>query len=367
MDSKKRKEKILKKINKERNLGTVVGSGTSKSAGKPSESNNVGKKEKQNKESSKKAMFSNEKALKEEKLKNKILKEKSAYAKQKQEDTNPVVKGLKKAVEKVVSIAKKVRNKIKGMSPSSRYKMIGAWVVCLVFIVVVVGIIASSVGKQSRKKEKQSAEATTQNAAEETTEAVDDNPLTACNNEAITTLITNYITAMRDVNLDVMKSLDMYQEAYTHEADFKHTANVIEDYKDIAIYTKNGPYENGFMAYVVTNIKFKGVDKTCQGMLQYVVRLQEDGSYKIDTTPEDDIEDDDVSNAMTLLSQSEDVLMLIDSVNQQCEADIEADEKLKAYVEGTLENTGAVPAADNEAATTQAAEETTEAPATEAQ
>ena len=52
---------------------------------------------------------------------------------------------------------------------------------------------------------------------------------------------------------------------------------------------------------------------------------------------------------MTALSQSEDVLTLIDGVNQQCQADIEADEKLKAYVQGTLQKSASVAESENAA------------------
>jgi hypothetical protein len=95
-------------------------------------------------------------------------------------------------------------------------------------------------------------------------------------------------------------------------------------------------------------------------MFQYVVRLQEDGSYKIDSTPEDDIDDDTVENAMITLSQSEDVLALIDSVNQQYEADLSADEKLKAFVEGNLQSDASSEAS---AESTEATTDSTEAEA----
>lgn len=366
MDSKKRKEKILKKINKERSFGATAKSVSPKSTKDAGNNRKV---------TEKRPMYSNEKALKEEKLKNKIFKEKDAYQKQKMNpSTNPVGQTIDKGIQKLKAVIKKIGNKMRGMSPQARYKMIGAWVVCILVVIVIAGIIISSIGSNNKKSGSQSAKGDTKASGDATTEEVNENPLTACNNEAVTTLITNYITALRDVNLDAMKALDVYQETYNNEANFKNTASVIEDYRDITIYTKNGPYENGFMTYVVTNIKFKNIDKTCQGMLQYVVRLQEDGSYKIDTTPEDDIEDDDISNALTALSQSEDVLTLIDSVNQQCAADIAADEKLKAYVEGTLEN-GSSAAGMNpdsqatEATTEQAAEgaATTEGAATKGQ
>ena len=136
----------------------------------------------------------------------------------------------------------------------------------------------------------------------------------------------------------------------------------VEDYQNIQVYTKNGPYENGVTAYVVTDIKLVGIDKTCQGMFQYIVRPAEDGTLKIDTTPEDDIEDDDVTNAMITLSQSDDVLMLIDSVNQQCENDIASDEKLKEYVNQTFGSANPAEAVEQEQASTEeiTTEETTE-------
>lgn len=352
MDSNKRKEKLLKKINKEQSHGNR--SNNVKETRKvkmpkvevPSKEKKTGSVPKS---SEKKAMYNNDKALKEKKMKQKVNREKQSY----QNSLNGEPKGFDKVVDEVGKVPKffnKVQNKIHSMSTINKVKMFGAWAVVIIAVVVICGIVLTSLS-DSKKKAQREAEkeaATTQATTEEPA-----NPLITCENEGVKNLVTSYITAMRDVNMDGMKSMDVCQDTYQSDTQFKNLATVIEDYQDITVYTKNGPYENGFMAYVVTNIKFKNIDKTCQGMFQYVVRPQEDGSYKIDTTPEDDIEDDDIVNKMTALSQSEDVLALIDSVNQQSQADIAADEKLKAYVEGTLCNVGGQ--------TTNAPEQTTQA------
>lgn len=380
MSSKERKEKILKKINKEKNVrsmetkGSKTGrvedliTGTSKTVKKVADKFKADSKPQsvQQDKNIKKAMYSNDKALKDDKIMDKIFKEKGAFKKsQNQEPSdNPFSKFLYQCNRAI----KKVVNKFKGMPPDARYKMIGAWVVGLLFLLIVVGIVVSSIsdnkqhaGKDGNKDDKDKVVASADASGDGTSEVVDTNPLTVCGNEAVTNLIQSYIQALKAADIETLKSLDICQDTYKNDADIKNTSAVVEDYQNITIYTKNGPYAGGVTAYVVTDIKFINIDKTCQGMFQYIIRPQEDGSYKIDTTPSDEIDDDDVENAMVVLSQSEDVLTLIDAVNQQCVADIEADANLKAYVEGTLGNAGSGAATTAPTDATQA-DAATEAP-----
>ena len=301
MDSNKRKEKLLKQINKEN---------------KKNEKNKP-KAPKFEKETGKNNDTSH-KMYQSEKVKSTVKREKKAYQKS------------------LLQEEKQKENSVETTNKESRLplKAIVVVVAAVVLISGIVALISGSISVKNGLQDQESKQETTQNEA--TSSAAESNPLILCENEAVSTLVTQYITAMRDVNLDVMRSLDMNQNAYNSDMQFKNTASVIEDYRDLTIYTKNGPYENGYTAYVVTNIKFKNIEKTCQGMFQYVVRMQEDGSYKVDTTQADDIEDDEIVNRMVAMSQEEDVLTLIDSVNQQCQLDVEADENLKNYVQGTL-------------------------------
>lgn len=376
MSSKERKEKILKKINKEKNVrtgeakGSQTGrveklmSGTSKTVKKVADKFKTESKQQsmQQNNNIKKAMYSNDKALKDDKIMDKIFKEKGAF--KKSQNQEPSDNPFSKFIYQCNKAIKKAVNKFKGMSPDARYKMIGAWVVGLLFLLVVIGIVVSSIGdnKKQAKKEQDKGNkvaASADASGDGASEVVDTNPLTVCANDTVTNLVQSYIQALKAADIETLKSLDMCQETYKNDADIKNTNAVVEDYQNITIYTKNGPYAGGMTAYVVTDIKFVNIEKTCQGMFQYIIRPQEDGSYKIDTTPSDEIDDDDVENAMVVLSQSEDVLALIDAVNQQCAADIEADANLKAYVEGTLGNAGG-------AATTAPADATQAETATEA-
>lgn len=383
MDNKRRKEKILKKINKDRGYG--YGSYGNKPKSRDlkfdtpqkidlSSMEDMPEIQRISERPQKKPMYSNKKALGDGKIFNTIQKEKKSYRNsKKQTSDNPVV-------QLWYDFLKFVRhwiNKIKSMDAVSRYKFFGAWAVVILCIVIVVAIVANSSNgsKKVTKKEKQDTKKVEKTAEEATTEeVVNDNPLTECTVEAVNTLVSEYLGAMRDVDMDKLKTLDLYQDKYASDTYFKNTANVIEDYTNIKVYVKNGPYENGFMAFVVTDIKFKDIAKTCQGMFEYVVRLQEDGSYKIDTTPDNDIEDDDVANAYMQITRSDDVLALIDSVNQQCQADIASDAELKAYVEGTLKTNAALsnnPAddgsvdPDDQEATSEAQEGDNQAPAEE--
>lgn len=349
MDNKRRKEKILKKINKDRGYGSYNSRPKSRDLKFEtpkkvdlSSTDDMPEIQRISERPQKKPMYSNEKALGNGKLLNTIQKEKKSYSNKKnQTSDNPVV-------QLWYDFLKFVRhwvNKIKSMDSVSRYKFFGAWAVVILCIVIVIAIMANSSNENKKvaKKDKTDKKQVEKTEEEATTQAVvDENPLTECTVDAVNTLVTDYLVAMRDVDMDKMKSLDVYQDKYASDTYFKNTASVIEDYTNVKVYVKNGPYENGYMAFVVTDIKFKDIAKTCQGMFEYVIRQQEDGNYLIDTTPDNDIEDDDAANAYMEITRSDDVLALIDSVNQQCQADIASDAELKAYVEGTLNTNAAL-------------------------
>lgn len=318
----KRKEKLLKKVSKDTKNNKKAGDKL--------------KMPKLDLESDKGMKKSKDTKKKEDKLKTLINKEKKAFAKTSKENEGATPNAD-------MAVFKTNDNHLLDWL-KSRYLFLAAIVLV---VVLVIGITAITTHKSHKKTAKKTDTTTQQNATTEVIE--EENPLIPCDNEAISTLITSYMAAMRDVDINTMMSLDLYQKTYENDVEFKNAATVIEDYKDITVYTKKGPFVNGYTAYVVTNIKFKDIDKTCQGMFQYIVRMEADGSFKLDTTPADDIESDEIFNKMTALSQSEDVLTLIDGVNQQCQADIEADEKLKAYVQGTLQKSASVAESENAA------------------
>ena len=324
----KRKEKLLKSVSKEKKSYQKI------------KMPKIEKETSKDATSEKKEQSSDLLLKRDDKLKNRIEKEKSAYQKSTDDAKTEQIKDKLRLVSQGMdSEASDTEDGLLGKIRQIDKK----WIASAVAVVALVGVIIIAVklgakGEGSVANQKET-NTTTEVATTEAYPIKENNPLVLCENEAVTTLITSYITAMRDVDIETMKTLDLYDGSYDNTANLTNTASVVEDYQDITIYTKNGPYINGLMAYVVTNVKFKNIDKTCQGMFQYVVRKEQDGSYVLDTTPADDIESDEVSNNLITIGNTEDVLTLIDGVNQQCQADIDADENLKAYVQGTLQDT----------------------------
>ncbi len=343
MDSKKRKEKLLNQINKDKRPNMpksdfkAYQKGTSSKARKDA----AIKSSKPKKES--KPAYSNEEALM-----SKIAREKKAYKS----------KSERSATNGFDRLRIRASNKWNAKSEQDKYKFIGAWVIVAFIVIIVSGLIISGVfsNKKADKDNSQVADATEAldtTVEEPTTEAVDDNPLKVCDNTEVKDLIVKYFTALRDNDIETLKSLDMCQSSYESSSSYTNISKVIEDYTNLDVFTLNGPYERGFLAYVVTDIKFKGVEHTCQGMYRLIIR-RDGEEFKVDTTPEDDIEDDDASEQLIYLSQKEDVVELYDKVNAQAQADLEADSKLKEYVTGTLQGSSQSSTASEEVASSDA-------------
>ncbi|MCR4717421.1 MAG: hypothetical protein K5656_09585 [Lachnospiraceae bacterium] len=339
MDSRKRKEKLLNQINKDKKSSKKVSYKSSKSIDIPVKVDNVSKASNSKKAKEAKPAFSNDEALK-----NRISKEKSAYNKSKDA----------KNATGVSRLMIRTKNKWNAKSDQEKYKFIGAWVVVILLAVIVVALLINGISSNKNKSDTKLAnknEAVTEETASDSTEeeaasedAKEDlNPLVISTDDRVNELVNKYLTALRDNDLDALKALDKYQDAYESGSTYKNLAGVIEDYTNITTYVKKGPYEGGFVAYIVTDIKFKGIEHTCQGMYRYVI-VKDGDDYYIDTTPEDDIEDDDISTELTNISMSYDVLDLYDSVNKQAQADMEEDEDLKTFVNEKLKGKGVSPA-----------------------
>lgn len=392
MDSKQRKEKILKEINEEnKKKNKIKKPAAVKPAKKPATEKKASESVKSAKSSAagsaKKPSGPKPASKKPESVETKPARKVSRDSSGKKKERDIVKKEHKAYSEHKKSVggqkkkksgAAHMVNRIKAMDRISRIKFFGAWTLVLLIVILLLVVIIASPNRTNGGESKKKPDDIT---AADTTEEVsadasaDANPLTETTDPQYVDLITRYITAMRDCDIDTMKSLDVNQAPYASDVYFKNTASIVEDYQNIKVYLKNGPYTNGYTAFVTVDVKFRNIDHTAAGLLQYMIVPMNDGTYKLDTTAEDDITDETIANEYMRIGQSEDVLMLIDSVNQQLNQEIASDANLQNFYNQLQGNAAqsAAPAADDPAAadttaapaadTTAAAAETEAAPA----
>lgn len=129
----------------------------------------------------------------------------------------------------------------------------------------------------------------------------------------INELFDTYYKAMVEGDTDTMEKLVYYMDA-TEILRAAETSKYIDAYPPLEVYTKTGPKEGTYIAYVYAELKFHDYDKPIPGMRTYYVCTNEDGELYIN---EDGEESDNELHYMREIQLQGDV---IDLNNKAAEA-----------------------------------------------
>lgn len=185
--------------------------------------------------------------------------------------------------------------------------------VILVLCVALTIVIAIQANKRKVEQE-ETAVAPEENTVED--EAPLDVPEVPLEKDAvpgINELFDVYYKAMVEGDTDTMEKLVYYMDA-TEILRAAETSKYIDSYPPLEIYTKTGPKEGTYIAYVYAELKFHDYDKPIPGMRTYYVCTNEDGELYIN---EDGEESDNELHYMREVQLQGDV---IDLNNKAAEA-----------------------------------------------
>ncbi len=178
----------------------------------------------------------------------------------------------------------------------------------------------------------------------------------------INELITNYYKAYAAGDNDTLATFtDPISEA--EKGYITAFSQYVEEYRNIACYTKKGLDENSYIVSAYMEVKLKEADTVAPGLERFYV-TKKDGSYYIDNLygqfntrmKEYDVDE----NVITLLdefNQQADVIKLRTEVEEKYKQAIESDENLKKIVDTQIPDTLTVWASDQVAAAKKAEEE----------
>ena len=141
---------------------------------------------------------------------------------------------------------------------------------------------------------------------EETAAEVPDVPLEQNAVPEINQLFDTYYTAMVEGDTQTMEKLVYYLDAQ-EILRATETSKYLEAYQGMEVYTKPGPKEGTYIAFVYTDTKFKDYEKPVPGMRVYYVCTNEDGEFYIN---EDGEEGDDELRYMREIQLQADVVDL---------------------------------------------------------
>ena len=207
-----------------------------------------------------------------------------------------------------------------------RYSKIIMPVVLVVCVVVTVIIAINANGRKATEDE-------SVDAAEEVTIAdvpavVPEVPMELNAVPEVNDLINTYYGAMVEGDTDTMSQL-MYKLDETEILKARETSKYIESYPVMEIYTKAGPKENTYLAYVYYEVKFHDYDKPIPGMSTYYVCMDEDGNYYLN---EDGEEEDNVIKYIKEVTLQDDVVDLNNKVAVAYNDMVNDDEELRAFI-----------------------------------
>ncbi len=195
----------------------------------------------------------------------------------------------------------------------------------------------------------------------------------------VNSLMNTYFSAYASGDMDTLKSIYQGLES-TEELRLSEVSKYISSIPVVDVYTKPGPVEGSYVAYVYTEVLFEGYTTALPGMQTMYVCTNEAGNLYING----DVVDDRVTDYISNISLQADVVDLNNSVAAQYNDIIAAHENLATFLSDMSANiqvsvgealaaieSGEVPAAetaseDGEVQEGETTEETTEENAEEA-
>ena len=199
-----------------------------------------------------------------------------------------------------------------------------------IVLVICVGITVAVAINANRRK---TVEEETVEAAEDvniagTLISVPEVPLKQDEVPEINELFNTYYTAMVEGDTDTLSRL-MSKLDETAVIRTQETSKFVESYPTLEVYTKTGPKENTYIAYVYTEVKFRDYEKPIPGLSVHYVCMDENGNYYINDDGEDDA---NILNYIREINLQEDVIDLNNKVNVAYNDMLAEDEALSEFI-----------------------------------
>ncbi len=227
--------------------------------------------------------------------------------------------------------------KIKEMLENYGIMMASAIPIVLIFCILAFTILGdqnTGSGKKGKdEKESTSVYVETQSSSSTIpeTETIDPMSLRKDAYPEIQDLMVRYFKAKLNCDVEELKQIVSPIDGYTMEG-LEYDMGIpdseafrrVEDYQNIACYTKPGLLDDTYIVWVYYETKYENIETGAPCMFKAYVCTGEQGVYIYNGTVEED-----VSAYLEEASQDEEVAALINSVNEQLAQACESDEALK--------------------------------------
>ena len=200
-------------------------------------------------------------------------------------------------------------------------------IIIAVFLVVIVASF-SIITITDKSKEMAAIAEIEEAAAQEDVIVVPEEALEKDAYPEVNNLVKQYYQALVDGDMETINSIKNYTDE-EEELKIVKKSEFIEGYPNITVYTKKGPEEGSFVAYVQYDVKFFNIDKTAPGLNTLYICMDEEGKYYINANELDE----KVVEYLKTISVQNDVVDLFNTV-QVAYNDVKTeDEGLSAFLD----------------------------------
>lgn len=204
--------------------------------------------------------------------------------------------------------------------------------ILLIVVVAIVVVVALSAKDAKQQNEAVQGGVTTvealPTATPEVPEEIPTVPLVENTNSDLHTLICTYYNAYASGDVEGIKNISNYMTD-TDAISIPEMSVYVDSYPELTIYTKEGPLENSYLAYVYYKMKVTGFEEVISGMETFYVCTNEDGTLYLN---KGEAADEELEYIQTV-SLQEDVVELYNRVTVECSDTFANNEELYYYIQ----------------------------------
>ena len=152
----------------------------------------------------------------------------------------------------------------------------------------------------------------------------------------VNSFFEKYYDAMASGDLDALSKMNNYIDD-TERIRIQENSKYIDQYENLDVYTKTGPVEGAYLAYVYSEIKFRDYETLVPGMQAYYLCTDDQGNLYVN----DGEEDATVTSYIREVSLQDDVVDLNNKVAVAYNDMLAEDEELSAFLVDLTSTIGA--------------------------
>lgn len=154
------------------------------------------------------------------------------------------------------------------------------------------------------------------------------NPMDIVNN-----LVVTYFDSLTSGDINTIKAIKNHSEEEELLKIEKRSA-YIESFENVNVYTKPGPVDNSYVAFVYYEIKFKELNTPAPGLITLYMSTGEDGNLYIYDGQLDEQLDESIIDYIKELAVTDEIVALFDKVKVKYNEALDQDPELKTFMDG---------------------------------